>query len=123
MAGTHDPARPTLEKTAREIPPRSHRPLGGSAPMSRPIPLSVLDLSPVPAGGTGADALRNTIDLAQTAERAGYHRYWVAEHHLTPGVASSAPGVLIALIAGATGSIRVGSGAVQMPNLPPLVVA
>jgi alkanesulfonate monooxygenase SsuD/methylene tetrahydromethanopterin reductase-like flavin-dependent oxidoreductase (luciferase family) len=91
--------------------------------MSRPIPLSVLDLSPVPAGGTGADALRNTIDLAQAAERAGYHRYWVAEHHLTPGVASSAPAVLIALIVGATGSIRVGSGAVQLPNLPPLVVA
>ncbi|HEY9414837.1 MAG TPA: LLM class flavin-dependent oxidoreductase [Pseudonocardia sp.] len=91
--------------------------------MSPPIPLSVLDLSPVPAGGTGADALRNTIDLAQTAERAGYHRYWVAEHHLTPGVASSAPAVLIALIAAATGSIRVGSGAVQLPNLPPLVVA
>lgn len=91
--------------------------------MSRPIPLSVLDLSPVPAGGTGADALRNTVDLAQAAERAGYHRYWVAEHHLTPGVASSAPAVLIALIASATGSIRVGSGAVQLPNLPPLVVA
>src|SRR5438128_1587157 len=59
--------------------------------MSRPIPLSVLDLSPVPAGGTAADALRNTVDLAQTAERSGYHRYWVAEHHLTAGVASSAP--------------------------------
>jgi alkanesulfonate monooxygenase SsuD/methylene tetrahydromethanopterin reductase-like flavin-dependent oxidoreductase (luciferase family) len=91
--------------------------------MSRPIPLSVLDLSPVPAGGTGADALRNSVDLAQTAERSGYHRFWVAEHHLTAGVASSAPAVLIALIAGATGRIRVGSGAVQLPNLPPLVVA
>ncbi|HEY1973431.1 MAG TPA: LLM class flavin-dependent oxidoreductase [Pseudonocardia sp.] len=89
----------------------------------RSIPLSVLDLSPVPLGGTPADALRNTIDLAQAAERAGYHRYWVAEHHLASGVASSVPGVLVALIAGATERIRVGSGAVQLPNLPALVAA
>jgi alkanesulfonate monooxygenase SsuD/methylene tetrahydromethanopterin reductase-like flavin-dependent oxidoreductase (luciferase family) len=87
------------------------------------IPLSVLDLSPVPAGGTAADALRNSVDLAQAAERAGYHRYWVAEHHLMPGVASSVPGVLVALLAAATERIRVGSGAVQLPNLPPLVAA
>lgn len=87
------------------------------------IPLSVLDLSPVPAGGTAGDAIRNTVDLAQTAERAGYHRYWIAEHHLMSGVASSVPGVLVALIAGATERIRVGSGAVQLPNLPPLVAA
>lgn len=89
----------------------------------RPTPLSVLDLSPVPAGGTAADALRNSIDLAQAAERAGYHRYWVAEHHLTPGVASSVPGILVALVASATERIRVGSGAVQLPNLPALVAA
>jgi alkanesulfonate monooxygenase SsuD/methylene tetrahydromethanopterin reductase-like flavin-dependent oxidoreductase (luciferase family) len=89
----------------------------------RSVPLSVLDLSPVPLGGTAADALRNTLDLAQVAERAGYHRFWVAEHHLTPGVASSVPGVLVALIAGVTERIRVGSGAVQLPNLPPLVAA
>ena len=88
----------------------------------QPIPLSVLDLSPVPAGGTSTDALRNTIDLAQAAERAGYHRFWVAEHHLAEGVASSAPAVLVALIAGATDRIRVGSGAVQLPNSPPLLV-
>ncbi|MBB6374160.1 alkanesulfonate monooxygenase SsuD/methylene tetrahydromethanopterin reductase-like flavin-dependent oxidoreductase (luciferase family) [Pseudonocardia eucalypti] len=86
-------------------------------------PLSVLDLSPVPAGGTAADALRNTVDLAQVAERCGYHRFWVAEHHLASGVASSAPGVLVALVAAATDRIRVGSGAVQMPNLPALVAA
>jgi len=86
------------------------------------IPLSVLDLSPVPAGGTSTDALRNTIDLAQATERAGYHRFWVAEHHLAEGVASSAPAVLVALIAGATDRIRVGSGAVQLPNSPPLLV-
>jgi alkanesulfonate monooxygenase SsuD/methylene tetrahydromethanopterin reductase-like flavin-dependent oxidoreductase (luciferase family) len=89
----------------------------------RVIPLSVLDLSPVPAGGTAADALRNSVDLAQVAERAGYRRFWVAEHHLMPGVASSVPAVLVALIAGSTELIRVGSGAVQLPNLPPLVAA
>lgn len=88
----------------------------------RSIPLSVLDLSPVPAGGTASDALRNTIDLAQAAERSGYHRFWVAEHHLAEGVASAAPAVLVALIAGATDRIRVGSGAVQLPNSPPLLV-
>ncbi|TCK22153.1 LLM class flavin-dependent oxidoreductase [Pseudonocardia endophytica] len=86
-------------------------------------PLSVLDLSPVPAGGTTGDGLRDSIDLAQVAERAGYARYWVAEHHLNPGVASSSTPVLVALIAAATERIRVGSGAVQMPNTPPLSVA
>ncbi|GAA1852340.1 LLM class flavin-dependent oxidoreductase [Pseudonocardia ailaonensis] len=91
-------------------------------PAVRP-PLSVLDLSPVPAGGTAGDGLRNSIDLAQVAERAGYHRYWVAEHHLNPGVASSSTPVLVALIAAATGRIRVGSGAVQLPNTAPLSVA
>ena len=89
----------------------------------RPTPLSVLDLSPVPPGGTGADAFRNSVALARAAEDAGYARYWVAEHHLTPGVASASTPVLAALIAGATRSIRVGSGAVQMPMTPPLQVA
>jgi alkanesulfonate monooxygenase SsuD/methylene tetrahydromethanopterin reductase-like flavin-dependent oxidoreductase (luciferase family) len=92
-------------------------------PPSPAVPLSVLDLSPVPAGGTASDALRNTVDLAQAAERAGYHRYWVAEHHLAAGVASASPGVLVALIAAATDRIRVGSAAVQLPNIPPLVAA
>ncbi len=91
--------------------------------MSPPIPLSVLDLSPVPAGGGAAEALRNTVDLAQVAERSGYHRYWIAEHHLAEGVAAAAPAVLVALIAAATERIRVGSGAVQLPNTPPLLVA
>lgn len=86
-------------------------------------PLSILDLSPVPAGGTAGDALRNTIELAQIAERAGYARYWVAEHHLNPGLASASTPVLVALLAAATSTIRVGSGAVQMPNTPPLLVA
>ena len=89
----------------------------------RSVPLSVLDLSPVPPGGTGADAFRNSVALARAAEVAGYARYWVAEHHLTPGVASASTPVLAGLIAGATRSIRVGSGAVQMPMTPPLQVA
>ncbi|MCW0213181.1 MAG: MsnO8 family LLM class oxidoreductase [Pseudonocardia sp.] len=91
--------------------------------MSSPVPLSVLDLSPVPAGGTAGDALRNTIDLARAAERFGYHRYWVAEHHLNTGVASSSTSVLVALLAAATERIRVGSGAVQLPNTSALQVA
>ena len=77
-------------------------------------PLSVLDLIPVPSGATAAQALRNSIDLAQQAERFGYRRYWVAEHHLNPGVAGTSPAVALALTAGATSTIRLGSGAVQM---------
>lgn len=80
------------------------------------IPLSVLDLAPIPDGSTAGQALRNTIDLAQRVEDFGYHRYWVAEHHFNPGVASSSPGVLIGLIASATTRIRVGSGAVLAGN-------
>lgn len=80
------------------------------------IPLSLLDLAPIPDGSSAAQALRNTIDLAQRAEDFGYNRYWVAEHHFTPGVASSSPAVLIALIASATTRIRVGSGAVLAGN-------
>ncbi|MFC0531529.1 LLM class flavin-dependent oxidoreductase [Phytohabitans kaempferiae] len=77
-------------------------------------PLSILDLAPVVSGSTPARALRNTIDLAGRAEQAGYHRYWLAEHHFAPGVASSATAVLIGLVAAATERIRVGSGAVQL---------
>ncbi|ODU01259.1 MAG: monooxygenase [Pseudonocardia sp. SCN 72-86] len=87
------------------------------------VPLSVLDLSPVPVGGTPADALRNTLDLARAAERAGYLRYWVAEHHLVPGVASSSTSVLVAHLAAATSTIRVGSGAVQLPHTAPIQIA
>jgi luciferase family oxidoreductase group 1 len=78
------------------------------------VPLSILDLSPVSEGSTVGAALRNTIDLAQQAESFGYLRYWVAEHHFVPGVASASPAVLIAAIAAATSRIRVGSGAVQL---------
>jgi alkanesulfonate monooxygenase SsuD/methylene tetrahydromethanopterin reductase-like flavin-dependent oxidoreductase (luciferase family) len=80
----------------------------------QPLPLSILDLSPVSEGSTPAQALRNTIDLARRAESFGYRRYWVAEHHFVPGVVSSSPAVLIGAIAAATSTIRVGSGAVQL---------
>jgi luciferase family oxidoreductase group 1 len=77
-------------------------------------PLVVLDLVPISSGSTAGRALRNSIDLAQQAERLGYARYWVAEHHLNPGVAGTSPAVVLALTAAATSSIRVGAGAVQM---------
>jgi luciferase family oxidoreductase group 1 len=87
------------------------------------VPLSVLDLAPIPAGGTPGDALRATIALARETERLGYTRFWVAEHHGMPGIASSSPPVLIGHIAAATSSIRVGSGGVMLPNHTSLVVA
>jgi len=87
------------------------------------IPLNVLDLASRPAGGTNADAVGGTVRLAQAAERLGYDRFWVAEHHGMPGIASSAPAVLIAGVAAATERIRVGSGGVMLPNHAPLVVA
>src|SRR6202020_2607701 len=77
-------------------------------------PLAVLDLVPISSGSTASEALRNSIDLAQAAENFGYVRYWFAEHHLNPGVAGTSPAVLLALTAGATSRIRIGSGAVQM---------
>jgi luciferase family oxidoreductase group 1 len=85
--------------------------------------MSVLDLAPVPSGSGPAEALRNSIDLARHVEAWGYHRHWVAEHHNMPGIASSAPAVLIAHLAAATARIRVGSGGVMLPNHPSLVVA
>ncbi|GGO22887.1 putative monooxygenase (luciferase-like) [Microbispora rosea subsp. aerata] len=88
----------------------------------RPVPLSILDLSPISSGSGPGDALRNSIDLARHAERLGYLRYWVAEHHFAAGVASSAPAVLIGLIAAATSRIRVGSGAVQLGHQTPIAV-
>ena len=85
--------------------------------------LSVLDLAPVPQGATAADALRNSLDLARRVEQLGYHRYWVAEHHNMPGIASSAPAVLIGHIADVTSHMRVGSGGVMLPNHSPLAIA
>jgi luciferase family oxidoreductase group 1 len=87
------------------------------------VPLSVLDLAPVPDGGNAGDALRATTDLARYVERLGFRRFWVAEHHNMPGIASSAPPVLIGHIADATTTIRVGSGGVMLPNHVSLVVA
>jgi luciferase family oxidoreductase group 1 len=87
------------------------------------LPLSVLDLVPVAAGSTASDALAASTALARRAEELGFRRYWVAEHHGMPGVASSAPAVLIAHLAAATSTIRVGSGGVMLPNHQPLVVA
>ncbi|GAA3219089.1 LLM class flavin-dependent oxidoreductase [Actinocorallia longicatena] len=87
------------------------------------VPLSILDLAPVKSGGTPGQALHDTIDLARRAEEFGYLRYWLAEHHLAPGVASSAPQVLIALVAAATERIRVGSGAVQTGHWTALAIA
>jgi luciferase family oxidoreductase group 1 len=88
-----------------------------------PVPLSVLDLCPVPAGQSTAEALRRSVDLARHAEQLGFTRYWVAEHHNLPGIASAAPAVLAGQLAAATSAIRVGSGGVLLPNHPPLTVA
>src|SRR4051812_2491502 len=87
------------------------------------VPLSVLDLATVRAGHSSADALRGTIDIARTADDLGYARFWVAEHHNMPAVASTAPSTLIAAVAAQTGRIRVGSGGVMLPNHMPFVVA
>jgi luciferase family oxidoreductase group 1 len=87
------------------------------------IPISVLDLSPIILGGTPSDSLRNTLDLARHAEKWGYNRYWLAEHHNMPGIASSATSVVIGHVAAGTSTIRVGSGGIMLPNHAPLIIA
>ena len=87
-----------------------------------PTPLAVLDLIPVSTGSSYAEALHNTVDLAQESERFGFARYWFAEHHLNPGVIGVSPSVAIALVAGATSSIRLGSAGVQIGHRTPLSV-
>src|SRR5271156_1708337 len=87
------------------------------------IPFSILDLSPIAQGAAPADALHRSLDLAQHAERWGYRRYWLAEHHNMAGIASAATAVVIGYIAGGTKTIRVGSGGVMLPNHSPLVIA
>ena len=87
------------------------------------IPFSVLDLAPIVLGGSAADAFRNTLDLARHAERWGFRRYWLAEHHNMPGVASAATSVVIGFVAGGTSTIRVGAGGIMLPNHAPLVIA
>jgi luciferase family oxidoreductase group 1 len=84
---------------------------------------SLLDLSPIPEGKSAADALANTVELAQAAEAAGYHRYWLAEHHNMPGIASAATSVVIGHVAGATKTMRIGAGGIMLPNHAPLIVA
>jgi len=90
--------------------------------MSLP-PVSILDLAPVPLGSTPGDALRNSLDLARHAERWGYNRYWLAEHHNMIGIASAATAVALGYIAGGTEKIRVGSGGIMLPNHAPMVIA
>ena len=87
------------------------------------IPFSVLDLSPITEGSDAAQSFRNSRDLAQHAEAWGYHRFWLAEHHGMPGIASAATAVLIAYVAGGTSTIRVGAGGIMLPNHSPLVIA
>ncbi|HEU4965747.1 MAG TPA: LLM class flavin-dependent oxidoreductase [Bacilli bacterium] len=89
----------------------------------RDIPLSVLDLCPVVEGRTAADSFRDTLDLAQQVERLGFHRYWLAEHHNMPAIASAATSLLISHVAAGTSTIRVGSGGIMLPNHAPLVIA
>jgi luciferase family oxidoreductase group 1 len=87
------------------------------------IPFSVLDLSPIVEGGSPSESFRNTLDLARHAEKWGYNRYWLAEHHNMPGIGSSATSVLIGHVAAGTSTIRVGSGGIMLPNHAPLVIA
>src|SRR5687767_7632997 len=85
--------------------------------------LSVLDLSPIIEGGDAALAFRNTVELAQYAEKWGYHRFWLAEHHNLPGIASAATSVVIGHVAGQTKTLRVGAGGIMLPNHAPLLIA
>jgi luciferase family oxidoreductase group 1 len=87
------------------------------------IPFSILDLSPINEGGDAAQSFRNTLALAQHGERLGYQRFWLAEHHGMPGIASAATAVLIGHVAGGTSTIRVGAGGIMLPNHSPLVIA
>ncbi|ATC65650.1 LLM class flavin-dependent oxidoreductase [Nibricoccus aquaticus] len=87
------------------------------------VPLSVLDLSPITQGSDATQALRNSLDLARHSERLGYKRFWLAEHHSMPGIASAATAVAIGYVAGGTKTIRVGSGGIMLPNHSPLVIA
>jgi luciferase family oxidoreductase group 1 len=87
------------------------------------LKLSVLDLAPIVLGSTAREALRQSADLAQAAERLGYTRYWMAEHHSMPGIASAATAVALAYVGSRTSTIRIGSGGIMLPNHAPLIVA
>jgi luciferase family oxidoreductase group 1 len=110
---------PTLGRGA----PRKGLMMSSMEQPARSLRIGVLDQSPVPEGSTGAQALHQTLDLAKLADRLGYHRYWVAEHHGSPMLASAAPEVLIGPIAAATKRIKVGSGGIMLPHYSPLKVA
>lgn len=108
------PSPPAPRAPPREVPAdHAHPAVSRRTPVSR-VPLTVLDLVPIPSGSDAATALRNSIDLARHAEEFGYARYWFAEHHLNPGLAGASPSVVLALTAAATSRIRIGSGAVQL---------
>ena len=87
------------------------------------VPLSVLDLSPITEGGDAGQALRNSLDLARHVEALGYRRYWMAEHHNLPGIASAATAVALAHVAAGTSHIRIGAGGIMLPNHAPLLIA
>ncbi|MDQ2703299.1 MAG: LLM class flavin-dependent oxidoreductase [Pseudomonadota bacterium] len=91
--------------------------------LQKPVPLSVLDLAPIVDGGTAAQTFANSLSLARHAEQLGYRRFWLAEHHNMPGIASAATAVLIGHVAGGTSTIRVGAGGIMLPNHAPLQVA
>ncbi len=87
------------------------------------VPLSVLDLSPIVEGGDAGQSLRNSLDLARHVEALGYRRYWMAEHHNLPGIASAATAVALAHVAAGTSTIRIGAGGIMLPNHAPLMIA
>src|SRR5438876_12058102 len=87
------------------------------------VPFSVLDLSPITEGSDAGQALRNSLDLARHIEALGYNRYWMAEHHNLPGIASAATAVALAHVAAGTKSIRIGAGGIMLPNHAPLLIA
>ncbi|MFG2302505.1 LLM class flavin-dependent oxidoreductase [Actinacidiphila glaucinigra] len=105
------------------MPPVSHHDIHGRSQGDAPVPLSVLDLLPIGAGQSAADAVRTNVALARLAESRGYHRLWIAEHHNSPAMASSSPAVLLAHLAAHTSTLRLGSGGIMLPNFAPLVVA
>ncbi|MFD6417857.1 LLM class flavin-dependent oxidoreductase [Streptomyces sp. NPDC060194] len=106
-----------------EAPHVTAHEIRGTAVGTAPVPLSVLDLVTVGAGRTATDALRASVDIARLADRRGFHRHWIAEHHSMPGVASSSPAVILSHLAAHTRRIRLGSGGVMLPNHAPLVIA
>src|SRR5690606_8259768 len=122
VAGRHPSPAPRSGWAGRECRARAGVEPGVTSLLAR-TRFSVLDRSRTREGHTDAEALRDTVRLAQEAERLGYHRFWVSEHHGVPGVAGSAPTVLAAAVAGATRNIRVGTGGVMLPNHRPFVVA